>query len=61
MAKKEKAEGSLSCGADQRIINNKAHRTIILHLSDEVLREVSKERTAFGLWAKLEEMFLKKS
>ncbi|KAH9752645.1 hypothetical protein KPL71_014775 [Citrus sinensis] len=61
MAKKEKAEGSSSLGADQRIINNKAHSTIILHLSDEVLREVSKERTAAGLWAKLEEMFLKKS
>ncbi|KAH9684612.1 DNA (cytosine-5)-methyltransferase 1B [Citrus sinensis] len=27
----------------------------------EVLREVSKERTAAGLWAKLEEMFMKKS
>ncbi|KAH9684673.1 DNA (cytosine-5)-methyltransferase 1B [Citrus sinensis] len=61
MAKKEKVEGSSSFGADQRIINNKAHSTIILHLSDEVLREVSKERTATGLWAKLEEMFLKKS
>ncbi|KAH9762144.1 Integrase catalytic domain-containing protein [Citrus sinensis] len=42
-------------------INNKAHSTIILYLSDEVLREVSKERTASGLWAKLKEMFLKKS
>ncbi|KAH9648407.1 hypothetical protein KPL70_025572 [Citrus sinensis] len=41
--------------------NNKAHSTIILHLSDEVLREVAKERTASGLWAKLEELFLKKS
>ncbi|KAH9658981.1 hypothetical protein KPL70_023688 [Citrus sinensis] len=61
MAKKEKAEGSSSFGADQRIINNRAHSTIILHLSDEVLREVSKERSAAGLWAKLEEMFLKKS
>ena len=44
-----------------KIINNKAHNTIILHLSDEVLREVSKERTASGLWEKLEELFLKKS
>ncbi|KAH9764272.1 hypothetical protein KPL70_001465 [Citrus sinensis] len=61
MAKKEKGEGSSSFSADQRIINNKAHSTIILHLSDEVLREVLKERSAAGLWAKLEEMFLKKS
>ena len=49
MAKKEKVEGSSSFGTDQRIINNKAHNTIILHLSNEVLRDVSKERTASGL------------
>ena len=61
MAKKERGEGSSSLGGDQRVINNKAHSTIILHLSNEVLREMSKERTASGLWAKLEEMFLKKS
>ena len=41
MAKTEKAEVSSSFGADQRIINNKAHSTIILHLSNEVLREKS--------------------
>ncbi|KAH9733856.1 hypothetical protein KPL71_017172 [Citrus sinensis] len=44
-----------------KTINNKAHSTIILHLSDEVLREVSKEKTASGLWEKLKELFLKKS
>lgn len=44
-----------------KTINNKAHSTIILHLSNEVLREVSKEKTASGLWEKLEELFLKKS
>ncbi|KAH9705144.1 Integrase catalytic domain-containing protein [Citrus sinensis] len=58
---KGKEEGSSSTGADKRIINNKAHSTIILHLSDEVLREVAKEKTASGLWTKLEELFLKKS
>ena len=58
---KGKKEWSSSTGADKRIINNKAHNTIILHLSDEVLREVAKEKTASGLWAKLEELFLKKS
>ena len=61
IAKKENGESSSSLGRDQRAINNKAHNTIILHLSDEVLREVSKEITASGLWTKLEEMFLKKS
>ena len=61
IGKKEKLEGSSSLGGDIRSINNKAHSTIILHLSDEVLREVSKEKTAYSLWEKLEELFLKKS
>ncbi|KAH9703868.1 hypothetical protein KPL70_011252 [Citrus sinensis] len=60
-AKKGKEEGSSSSGKDMKTINNKAHSTIILHLSDEVLREVSKEKTAYSLWEKLEELFLKKS
>ena len=60
-SKREKEGGSSSLGRDSRTINNKAHSTIILHLSDEVLREVAKEKTASGLWAKLEELFLKKS
>ncbi|KAH9779279.1 hypothetical protein KPL71_007667 [Citrus sinensis] len=61
IGKKEKLEGSSSLGGDMRSINNKAHNTIILHLSDEVLREVVKEKSASGLWSKLEELFLKKS
>ena len=61
IGKKEKAKGSPISGGDIRTINNKAHNTTILHLSDEVLREVAKERSAAGLWTKLEEMFLKKS
>ncbi|KAH9680700.1 hypothetical protein KPL71_026653 [Citrus sinensis] len=60
-SKKEREEGSSSSGGDLRTLNNKAHNTIILHLSDEVLREVAKEKSASGLWAKLEELFLKKS
>ncbi|KAH9723371.1 retrovirus-related pol polyprotein from transposon TNT 1-94-like protein [Citrus sinensis] len=39
IGKKEKSEGSSSLGGDMRSINKKAHSTIILHLSDEVLRE----------------------
>ncbi|KAH9648030.1 hypothetical protein KPL70_025426 [Citrus sinensis] len=60
-AKQGKEEGSSSSGVDMETINNKAHNTIILHLSDEVLREVAKEKTASGLWTKLKELFLKKS
>ncbi|KAH9648842.1 CCHC-type domain-containing protein [Citrus sinensis] len=60
-SKKEKEEGSSGSDGNLRTKNNKAHSTIILHLSDEVLREVAKEKTASGLWAKLEEIFLKKS
>lgn len=44
-----------------RSINNKAHNNIILHLSDEVLRETTKKKIASDLWIKLEELFLKKS
>ena len=48
-AKKWKEEGSTISGGDMKIINNKAHSTIILHLSDEILREVAKEKNAFAL------------
>ncbi|KAH9717011.1 hypothetical protein KPL71_021670 [Citrus sinensis] len=60
-AKKGKEEGSSSSGRDMKTINKKAHSTIILHLSDEVLREMAKEKFASGLWVKLEDLFLKKS
>ena len=58
--KKGKKEGLSSSSGDMKTINNKAHSTIILHLSDEVLREVAKEKSASGLWVKLEDLFLKK-
>ena len=60
-AKKEHTEGSSRLGGYQKTIRNKAHSTIILHFSDEVLREVAKERTTLGLWSKFEELYLKKS
>lgn len=47
--KKENEEGSSSSGGEMGSINNKAHNSIILHLSSEVLREVGKEETASGL------------
>ena len=39
----------------------KAHSTIILSLKDRVLREVLKEKTTAGSWAKLEGLYMTKS
>lgn len=60
IGKNEKGEGLLSLSGDMRSINNKAHITIILHLSDVVLREVAKEKSASSLLSKLKELFLNK-
>ncbi|TXG46510.1 hypothetical protein EZV62_027990 [Acer yangbiense] len=38
-----------------------ALRTIILNLSDNVLREVNDETTAYGVWNKLESLYMTKS
>lgn len=42
-------------------INKKARSTIILSLGDSVIREVAKEKTVAGLWAKLENLYMTKS
>src|ERR1043165_314994 len=39
----------------------KAHSSIILSLGDRVLREVLKETSAAGIWAKLETLYMTKS
>ncbi|KAC9819660.1 hypothetical protein E3N88_45208 [Mikania micrantha] len=39
----------------------KAHSAIILSLGDRVLREVSKETTAAGIWTKMESLYMTKS
>ena len=39
----------------------KAHSAILLSLGDKVLRQVSKETTASGLWVKLESLYMTKS
>ena len=44
----------------QREIQTKAHSAILLSLGDEVLREVSSEETAIGLWNKLSSIYMKK-
>uniref|UniRef100_A0A803PF04 Retrovirus-related Pol polyprotein from transposon TNT 1-94 n=1 Tax=Cannabis sativa TaxID=3483 RepID=A0A803PF04_CANSA len=38
-------------------ILEKAHNAIILNLGDKVLREVSKETIATGIWLKLESLY----
>ena len=42
-------------------IKELAYSKIIVHLSDKVLREVSKETTAAGIWLKLESLYMTKS
>ncbi|GKA76891.1 retrovirus-related pol polyprotein from transposon TNT 1-94 [Tanacetum coccineum] len=41
--------------------DEKAHSTILLSLSDEVLYEVADEETAAGVWKKLEKLYITKS
>ena len=36
----------------------KAHSAIILSLGDKVLRKVSKEKIAVGVWSKLEGLYM---
>ena len=45
--------------ANKYNIMEKAHSAILVCLGDEVLREVSKETTAVGLWLKLETLYMK--
>ncbi|KAL1558169.1 hypothetical protein AAHA92_08666 [Salvia divinorum] len=47
--------------ARRRDMQYKAYSTLILNLTDRVLREVSKEETATGVWAKLESLYMTKS
>ena len=53
--KKKEKEGSSSRTPEQIAeIDKKAKSTIILSLSDSVIREVANEKTVAELWAKLE-------
>ncbi|KHN13198.1 Retrovirus-related Pol polyprotein from transposon TNT 1-94, partial [Glycine soja] len=47
--------------AQKRVIMKKAYSAILLSLGDEVLGEVSGEKTADKLWAKLESRYMTKS
>ncbi|KAH9686815.1 hypothetical protein KPL70_014523 [Citrus sinensis] len=60
--KSENTEASSSRTPEQMAeIDKKARNTIILSLGDSVIREVAKEKTVAGLWAKLEQLYMKKS
>ncbi|KAH9687889.1 Integrase catalytic domain-containing protein [Citrus sinensis] len=62
VTKKEGKEFSTSKTPEQVAeIDRKARGTIILSLADSVIREVAKEPTVAGLWAKLESIYMKKS
>ncbi|CAJ2674023.1 unnamed protein product [Trifolium pratense] len=47
--------------AEKNEMNDKALSAIILCLADNVLREVAKERTAAGMWSKLDALYMTKS
>ena len=47
--------------AQKRVIMKKAYSAILLSLGDEVLGEISGEKTADKLWAKLESRYMTKS
>ncbi|KAH9658076.1 Integrase catalytic domain-containing protein [Citrus sinensis] len=60
--KNENAEVSSSRTPEHMAeIDKKARSTIILSLGDSVIREVAKEKTVAGLWAKLEQLYMTKS
>ena len=47
--------------AKKKSIIDKARSAIILCLGDKALREVAKEKTAAGIWAKLESLYMTRS
>ncbi|GJT06725.1 hypothetical protein Tco_0841187 [Tanacetum coccineum] len=42
-------------------LNKKAHSAVILCLGNKVMREVTEEMTATGVWSKLETLYMRKS
>ncbi|KAH9801638.1 hypothetical protein KPL71_001098 [Citrus sinensis] len=59
----EDPETAGSSRSDEKMkqIHNRAHSTLILSLSDSILREISEEKTALGIWNKVEALCMKKS
>src|SRR3954471_23054695 len=59
--KGEAAMNAALTAAEKTNMIEKAHSAILLSLGDKVLRQVSKETTASGLWVKLESLYMTKS
>ncbi|RZB80703.1 Retrovirus-related Pol polyprotein from transposon TNT 1-94 [Glycine soja] len=51
----------MMAGGNKKTLLQKAHSAIILSLGDKVLRQVSKETIAAGVWSKLEGLYMTKS
>ena len=47
--------------AEMEILEEKAHSTIMLCLSDDIITEVAEQDTAAGLWLQLESLYMTKS
>nr|KYP53379.1 Retrovirus-related Pol polyprotein from transposon TNT 1-94 [Cajanus cajan] len=60
LAGEAKAENA-TVDEERKKMQEKAHSAIILSLGDKVLRQVSKEKTAAGIWSKLESLYMTKS
>ena len=58
--REEKLHVGLTATEKEEVVS-KAHCAILLNLTDEVLREITDETTAVGLWKKLESKYQKKS
>ena len=56
-----KLSAGAKLSAEMAIMDEKAHSSIMLCLSDDVIVEVAEEETAAGLWLKLESLYMTKS
>ena len=56
-----KTAGSSRSDEKMKHVHNRAHSTLISSLSDSILKEISKEKTALGIWNKIEALCIKKS
>ncbi|BBN12132.1 hypothetical protein Mp_5g17630 [Marchantia polymorpha subsp. ruderalis] len=55
------AKHAESVTAEDKVeMNELAYSTIVMYLGDKVLREVANEKTAIGVWAKLQSLYMKK-
>ena len=54
-------QGADTSTAEYRLLEEKAHSTIVLCLADDVITEVADQDTAGALWLKLESLYMTKS